>query len=29
MNSGDPDTTEIRYMEVIYRKTARLFEAGA
>jgi octaprenyl-diphosphate synthase len=29
MNSGDPETTEIRYMEVIYRKTARLFEAGA
>ncbi len=29
MNAGDPDTTEIRYLEVIYRKTARLFEAGA
>jgi octaprenyl-diphosphate synthase len=29
MNSGDPDTTEIRYLDVIYRKTARLFEAGA
>ncbi len=29
MNSGDPDTTEVRYLEVIYRKTARLFEAGA
>ena len=29
MNAGDPDTTEIRYMDVIYRKTARLFEAGA
>ena len=29
MNSGDPDTTEMRYLEVIYRKTARLFEAGA
>ncbi len=29
MNSGDPDTTELRYLEVIYRKTARLFEAGA
>ena len=29
MNSRDPDTTEIRYMEVIYRKTAHLFEAGA
>src|SRR5512137_974957 len=29
MNAHDPDTTEQRYMEVIYRKTARLFEAGA
>ncbi|MBS0611969.1 MAG: octaprenyl diphosphate synthase [Proteobacteria bacterium] len=29
MNAGDPDTTEARYLEVIYRKTARLFEAGA
>ena len=29
MNSHDPDTTEQRYLEVIYRKTARLFEAGA
>jgi octaprenyl-diphosphate synthase len=29
MNAGDPDTTEVRYLEVIYRKTARLFEAGA
>jgi octaprenyl-diphosphate synthase len=29
MNSGDPDTTEERYLEVIYRKTARLFEAAA
>ena len=29
MSAGDPDTTEIRYMDVIYRKTARLFEAGA
>ncbi len=29
MQSGDPDTTEVRYLEVIYRKTARLFEAGA
>ena len=28
MNAGDPDTTEGRYLEVIYRKTARLFEAG-
>jgi octaprenyl-diphosphate synthase len=29
MNANDPDTTEARYLEVIYRKTARLFEAGA
>jgi octaprenyl-diphosphate synthase len=29
MNAGDPDTTELRYLDVIYRKTARLFEAGA
>jgi octaprenyl-diphosphate synthase len=29
MNAGDPDTTEERYLEVIYRKTARLFESGA
>lgn len=29
MNCHEPDTTEARYMEVIYRKTARLFEAGA
>lgn len=29
MNSNDPDTTEARYLDVIYRKTARLFEAGA
>ena len=29
MNAGDPDTTEERYLEVVYRKTARLFEAGA
>ena len=28
MNAGDPDTSEERYLEVIYRKTARLFEAG-
>ncbi len=28
MNAQDPDTTEERYLEVIYRKTARLFEAG-
>jgi octaprenyl-diphosphate synthase len=29
MNAGDPETTEARYLDVIYRKTARLFEAGA
>ncbi len=29
MNAGDPDTTEAQYLDVIYRKTARLFEAGA
>jgi octaprenyl-diphosphate synthase len=29
MNAHDPETTEERYLEVIYRKTARLFEAGA
>jgi octaprenyl-diphosphate synthase len=29
MNARDPDTTEQRYLEVIHRKTARLFEAGA
>jgi octaprenyl-diphosphate synthase len=29
MNCRDPDTTEARYMDVIHRKTARLFEAGA
>ena len=29
MNAGDPDTTEARYLEVIYRKTAQLFQAGA
>jgi octaprenyl-diphosphate synthase len=28
-NQGDPDTTEAQYMDVIYRKTARLFEAAA
>ena len=28
MNAHDPDTTEERYFDVIYRKTARLFEAG-
>ena len=29
MNAHDPETTEQRYLEVIYRKTGRLFEAGA
>ena len=29
MNAQDPDTTEARYLEVIHRKTAKLFEAGA
>ena len=29
LNCHDPDTTEARYMEVIHRKTATLFEAGA
>jgi octaprenyl-diphosphate synthase len=29
MNAHDAGTTEQRYFEVIYRKTARLFEAGA
>ena len=28
MNCNDPDTTEDQYLEVIYRKTAKLFEAG-
>jgi len=28
MNAHDPDTSEERYFEVIYRKTAKLFEAG-
>ncbi len=28
MNAQDPDTTEERYLEVIHRKTAKLFEAG-
>ncbi|WP_295883047.1 polyprenyl synthetase family protein [uncultured Thiohalocapsa sp.] len=28
LNSHDPDTDEARYMEVIQRKTATLFEAG-
>jgi octaprenyl-diphosphate synthase len=29
MNVHDPDVTEAAYQQVIYRKTARLFEAGA
>jgi octaprenyl-diphosphate synthase len=29
LNCGDAETTEIRYMDVISRKTARLFEAAA
>lgn len=29
MNAHDADTTEERYLEVIYRKTAKLFEAGS
>ena len=29
MNVHDPDTTEDAYRQVIYRKTARLFEAGS
>ena len=29
MNAHDPDTSESRYLDVIYRKTARLFESGA
>jgi len=29
MNARDPDTTEQRYIEVIHRKTAQLFQAGA
>lgn len=28
LNANDPDTTEQRYFDVIYRKTAKLFEAG-
>lgn len=28
MNCNDPDTDEARYYQVIYRKTAKLFEAG-
>ena len=29
MNVHDPDVSEAAYRQVIYRKTARLFEAGA
>jgi octaprenyl-diphosphate synthase len=29
MNARNPDTTEARYLEVIHRKTAQLFQAGA
>jgi octaprenyl-diphosphate synthase len=29
MTARDPQTSEARYLEVIHRKTARLFEAGA
>jgi octaprenyl-diphosphate synthase len=29
MNCNNPDITEVDYMEVIYRKTAKLFEAGS
>ena len=29
MNVHDPDTSEDAYLQVIYRKTARLFEAGS
>jgi len=29
MNARDPDTTEQRYLDVIHRKTAKLFQAGA
>ncbi len=29
LNAHDPQTTEQRYLDVIYRKTARLFEAGS
>jgi octaprenyl-diphosphate synthase len=29
MNAHDPQTTEQRYFDVIYRKTAKLFESGA
>ncbi len=29
INSGNPDITEKQYLDVIYRKTGKLFEAGA
>lgn len=29
LNRHDPDTTEARYLEVIYKKTAKLFQAAA
>ncbi len=29
MNAHDPETTQQRYLDVIHRKTARLFESGA
>jgi octaprenyl-diphosphate synthase len=29
MNARDPNTNEARYLDVIHRKTARLFQAGA
>jgi octaprenyl-diphosphate synthase len=29
LNANDADTTQERYFEVIYRKTAKLFESGA
>ena len=29
INCGNPDTTEKQYLDVIYRKTGKLFEAGA
>ncbi|MDG6478559.1 octaprenyl diphosphate synthase [Glaesserella parasuis] len=29
MNVNDPETTEVNYMQVIYSKTARLFEAAS
>ena len=29
MNARDPNTSEERYLDVIHRKTARLFQAGA